>query len=101
DFFLVVENSARFEIYRGTSPFNLSSDVVWTSKAASAAEADKNGDCQCHIQNSDGSPGHLSGEAFEKCGVTACLETCRSKKDYFGDPLIGTYKNGGGKCKPF
>jgi hypothetical protein len=104
DFFLMVENSARVALYKGTSPFSLSSAVVWTSKTAAAAASsapDANGDCQCHIRNSDGSPGHLSGEAFGTCGFQACFAICQSKRDYFGDPLMATYRHGSGTCKAF
>lgn len=101
DFFLILDNSARVQMYKGTGPFSLSSAVVWTSKATAAAEADVNGACQCHIRNTDGSAGHLSGDAFPSCGYQACASVCQSKKDYFGDALVGTYKNGRGKCKAF
>jgi hypothetical protein len=101
DFFLILDNSARLQMYKGTSPFNLSSAVIWTSKGSATAEADVNGSCQCHIRNTDGSAGHLSGDAFPTCGYQACASICQSKKDYFGDALAGTYKNGGGKCKAF
>lgn len=104
DFFLVVENSARVAVYKGTSPFSLSSDTIWSSKSASStatSQPDANGDCQCHIRNEDGSAGHLSGPSFSTCGFQVCFATCQSKKDYFGDTLIGTYRHGSGACKAF
>jgi hypothetical protein len=64
-------------------------------------EPDTNGDCQCHITNTDNSPGKASGNSFGACGVTACFQNCAAKHDYFGDPLVGTYRNGKGKCKAF
>jgi hypothetical protein len=62
---------------------------------------DRNGECQCHITNTDGSPGKMQGDQFSVCGLTVCRSTCAAKKDYFGDALIGTYKHGSGKCKAF
>jgi hypothetical protein len=99
DFFLALTKKGRVELYRGTTLNDASNALVWASEDSQAG--DRNGECQCHITNSDGSPGKMSGESFSVCGLTACRSTCGAKKDYFGDTLIGTYKHGSGKCKAF
>jgi hypothetical protein len=99
DFFLALTKKGRVELYRGVTLNDPSNALVWASEDSQAG--DRNGECQCHITNSDGSPGKASGESFSVCGLTVCRNTCGAKKDYFGDTLIGTYKHGSGKCKAF
>jgi hypothetical protein len=99
DYFLVLGKKGRVELYKGVTLQDPSHTLVWGSEDDQAG--DRNGECQCNITNSDGSPGKASGEAFSVCGLTVCRSTCSAKKDYFGDALIGTYKHGSGKCKAF
>jgi len=97
--YFIMIAKARVEIYKGTTLSDPNRALVWASEASD--QPDKNGECQCHITNTDGSPGKASGEAFGICGLMACRSTCAAKKDYFGDALIGTYNLGAGKCKAF
>jgi hypothetical protein len=99
DYFLVLGKKGKVELYKGVTLQDPSHTLVWASEDNQAS--DRNGECQCHITNSDGSPGKDSGESFSVCGLTVCRSTCGAKKDYFGDTLIGTYKHGSGKCKAF
>jgi hypothetical protein len=99
DYFLVLGKKGRVELYKGVTLQDPSHTLVWGSEDDQAG--DRNGECQCNITNSDGSPGKASGEAFSVCGLTVCRSTCSAKKDYFGDALIGTYKHGSGTCKAF
>ena len=73
--------------------------LAWASSADDVPDQD--GFCQCHITNTDGSPGKNNGSPFTTCGLMSCRSTCAAKKDYFGDALIGTYNKGTGKCKAF
>jgi len=73
--------------------------MIWASATNAAPNGD--GDCQCHITNTDGSPGRNQGKSFGICGLNACLAKCNVQRDYFGDPLIGTYNKGTGQCKAF
>lgn len=100
DFFLALTKKGKVELYRGVTQTDANNNsLVWASEDNQAA--DRNGECQCHVTNSDGSPGKMSGEGFSVCGLMVCRSTCSAKKDYFGDALIGTYKHGSGKCKAF
>jgi hypothetical protein len=99
NYFLTLGKKGRVEIYSGTGRSDTNHALVWGSEDNQAA--DRNGECQCHITNMDGSPGKPQAEQFSVCGLTVCRSTCAAKKDYFGDPLIGTYKHGSGKCKAF
>jgi hypothetical protein len=99
DYFLVLGKKGRLELYKGVTLQDPSHILVWGSEDNQAG--DRNGECQCNITNSDGSPGKASGEPFSVCGLTVCRSTCAAKKDYFGDALIGTYKHGSGTCKAF
>jgi len=99
DYFLVLGKKGKIELYKGITLTDPNHTLVWGSEDNQAS--DRNGECQCHITNSDGSPGKNSGEQFSVCGLMVCRDTCSAKKDYFGDALIGTYKHGSGKCKAF
>lgn len=99
DFFLSLGKKGKVELYKGTTMNDPDRALVWGSEENQAA--DRDGVCQCHVTNTDGSPGKPKDDAFGTCGLTACRSTCAAKKDYFGDALIGTYKNGSGKCKAF
>jgi hypothetical protein len=99
NYFISIAKKGRVEMYKGTSSNDPNRALVWQSEDNQAS--DRDGVCQCHIVNTDGSPGKASAEAFGTCGLTTCRSTCAAKKDYFGDALIGTYKNGSGKCKAF
>ena len=99
DFFLALTKKGKVELYRGVTLNDAGNALVWASEDNQAA--DRNGECQCHVTNQDGSPGKASGEQFSICGLMVCRSTCAAKKDYFGDALIGTYKHGSGKCKAF
>jgi hypothetical protein len=95
----VLGKKGQVQLYRGVTLDDPNHTLVWASEDNQVG--DRNGECQCHITNSDGSPGKASGEEFSVCGLMACRSTCSGKKDYFGDALIGTYKHGSGKCKAF
>ena len=99
DYFLVLGKKGKLELYKGVTLTDPNHTLVWASEDNQAS--DRNGECQCHVTNSDGSPGKASGEGFSVCGLMVCRSTCAAKKDYFGDALIGTYKHGSGKCKAF
>jgi hypothetical protein len=99
DFFLSLNKKGRIELYKGVTLTDPNHALAWISEDNQAA--DRNGECQCHITNMDGSPGKLQGDDFSVCGLTLCRSTCAAKKDYFGDAMIGTYKHGSGKCKAF
>jgi hypothetical protein len=99
NFFIMLGKKGRVEIYSGTGRSDPNQALVWGSEDNQAG--DRNGECQCHIVNSNGSPGKDQGDAFSVCGLMVCRDTCAAKKDYFGDALIGTYKHGSGKCKAF
>lgn len=99
DYFLSLGKKGRIELYKGVTLQDPNHILVWASEDNQAS--DRNGECQCNITNSDGSPGKASGESFSVCGLMVCRSTCAAKKDYFGDALIGTYKHGSGKCKAF
>ncbi|HVO02496.1 MAG TPA: hypothetical protein VMT54_09855 [Candidatus Cybelea sp.] len=99
DFFITLGDKGRVEIYKGTTLTDPGKTLVWASELD--ASPDRNGNCQCHVRNTDGSPGRNMQGSFGTCGLTACLSTCGGKKDYFGDPLIGTYNGGDGKCRAF
>jgi hypothetical protein len=98
-YYLTLGKKGRVEIYSGSGRSDPNQALVWGSEDNQAG--DRNGECQCHITNTDGSPGKTSGDSFSVCGLTVCRSTCAAKKDYFGDALIGTYKHGSGKCKAF
>jgi hypothetical protein len=98
-FFMMLGKKGRVEIYSGSGRSDPNQALVWASEDNQAG--DRNGECQCHITNQDGSPGKASGDTFSVCGLMVCRSTCAAKKDYFGDALIGTYKHGSGKCKAF
>ncbi|WP_395022018.1 hypothetical protein [Dongia sp.] len=98
-YFLTLGKKGRVELYSGSSRSDPNQALVWGSEDNQAG--DRNGECQCHITNTDGSPGKTTGDQFSVCGLTVCRSTCAAKKDYFGDALIGTYKHGSGKCKAF
>ena len=99
DYFLVLGKKGKIELYRGVTLSDPDHTLVWASEDNQAS--DRNGECQCHVTNTDGSPGKSTGDEFSVCGLTVCRSTCAAKKDYFGDPLIGTYKHGSGACKAF
>jgi hypothetical protein len=99
DYFLVLGKKGQVQLYRGVTLQDPNHVQVWASEDNQAG--DRNGECQCHITNTDGSPGKTTGEEFSVCGLSSCRSTCAAKKDYFGDALIGTYKHGSGKCKAF
>jgi len=99
NYYLTLGKKGRVEIYSGSGRSDPNQALVWGSEDNQAG--DRNGECQCHITNTDGSPGKMQGDQFSVCGLTACRSTCSAKKDYFGDALIGTYKHGSGKCKAF
>jgi hypothetical protein len=99
DYFIMISEKGRLEVYKGSTLSDPAKSVVWASSPGDMPDAD--GVCQCHITNTDGSPGKSSGDAFDTCGLTSCRSFCASKKDYFGDALIGTYNKGTGKCKAF
>ena len=99
DYFLVLGKKGKIELYKGVTLTDPNHTLVWDSEDNQAS--DRNGECQCHVTNSDGSPGKASGEGFSVCGLMVCRSTCAARKDYFGDALIGTYKHGSGKCKAF
>jgi hypothetical protein len=99
DYFLALGKKGKLELYKGVTLQDPNHMLVWASEDNQAS--DRNGECQCHVTNSDGSPGKASGEDFSVCGLMVCRSTCAAKKDYFGDALIGTYKHGSGKCKAF
>lgn len=98
-YYITLGKKGRIEIYSGSGRSDPNQALVWGSEDNQAG--DRNGECQCHITNTDGSPGKTSGDQFSICGLTACRSTCAAKKDYFGDALIGTYKHGSGTCKAF
>lgn len=98
-YFLTLGKKGRVEIYKGSGRSDPNVALVWGSEDNQAS--DRNGECQCHITNTDGSPGKPNGDEFSVCGLTVCRSTCAAKKDYFGDALIGTYKHGSGTCKAF
>jgi hypothetical protein len=99
EYFIQIDPKGRLEVYKGSTLSDPAKAVVWASSAGDVPDQD--GVCQCHITNTDGSPGKSSGESFDTCGLTSCRSTCAAKKDYFGDALIGTYNKGTGKCKAF
>jgi len=99
NYFLILGKKGRVEIYKGSGRSDPNHALAWGSEENQAS--DRNGECQCHITNMDGSPGKLQGDEFSVCGLTVCRSTCAAKKDYFGDAMIGTYKHGSGKCKAF
>jgi hypothetical protein len=99
NYFITLGKKGRVEIYSGSGRSDPNHALVWGSEDNQAG--DRNGECQCHITNTDGSPGKTSGDEFSICGLMACRSTCAAKKDYFGDALIGTYKHGSGTCKAF
>jgi hypothetical protein len=99
EYFIMIDPKGRLEVYKGSTLSDPSKAVVWASNAGDVPDQD--GVCQCHITNTDGSPGKSSADAFNTCGLTSCRSTCAAKKDYFGDALIGTYNKGTGKCKAF
>ena len=99
DYFLVLGKKGQVQLYSGVTLQDPNHTLVWASEDDQAG--DRNGECQCHVTNQDGSPGKEKGESFSVCGLTACRSTCSAQKDYFGDALIGTYKHGSGKCKAF
>jgi hypothetical protein len=98
NFFIAFNKRGRLEIYKGKDVADPNRDLVWY---ASDDHDDVNGTCQCHITNLDGSPGKAKDDTFGTCGLDACRSSCASKKDYFGDKLIGVYTGGGGRCKAF
>ena len=99
DYFILIDPKGRLEVYKGTTMGDLAKTLAWASSADDVPDQD--GFCQCHITNTDGSPGKTTGDQFSICGLMACRDKCASQKDYFGDKLIGTYKHGSGKCKAF
>jgi hypothetical protein len=99
EYFIQIDPKGRLEVYKGSTLSDPAKTVVWASTAGDVPDQD--GVCQCHITNSDGSPGKSSGDAFDTCGLTSCRSTCSAQHDYFGDALIGTYNKGTGKCKAF
>jgi hypothetical protein len=99
NYYLTLGKKGRVEIYSGSGRSDPNQALVWGSEDNQAG--DRNGECQCHITNTDGSPGKTSGDQFSVCGLMSCRSTCAAKKDYFGDALIGTYKHGSGTCKAF
>ena len=99
EYFIMIDPKGRAEIYKGATMGDLAKTLAWASSADDVPDQD--GFCQCHITNTDGSPGKNNGSPFTTCGLTSCRSTCASKKDYFGDALIGTYNKGTGKCKAF
>ena len=98
DYFLVL-GKARVEVFKGSTLSDPDRKMIWAS--AQEVTGDSDGICQCHIRNENGSPGKSLGDTVAACGVPACFALCEAKKDYFGDPLIGTYTKGTGKCKAF
>lgn len=99
DYFLVLGKKGRIELYKGVTLQDPNHALVWASEDNQAS--DRNGECQCHVTNTNGSPGKESGDTFSVCGLMVCRDACAGKKDYFGDALIGTYKHGSGKCRAF
>lgn len=99
DYFVQIDPKGRLEVYKGTTLSDPAKTLVWASNAGDVPDQD--GVCQCHITNTDGSPGKSSGDSFAICGLMSCRSQCAAKKDYFGDALIGTYNKGTGKCKAF
>lgn len=99
DYFIMINEKGHIEVYKGTTLGDLGKKLVWAS--AGDDVPDQDGFCQCHVTNTDGSPGKNMGSPFTTCGLMTCRSTCSAKKDYFGDPLIGTYNRGTGKCKAF
>jgi hypothetical protein len=99
DYFILIDPKGRLQIYKGTTMGDLAKTLAWASSADDVPDQD--GFCQCHITNTDGSPGKNSGNPFTTCGLMSCRSACAAKKDYFGDALIGTYNKGTGKCKAF
>jgi hypothetical protein len=99
EYFILIDPKGRGEIYKGSTMGDLAKTLAWASSADDVPDQD--GFCQCHITNTDGSPGKNNASPFTTCGLTSCRSTCAAKKDYFGDALIGTYTKGTGKCKAF
>ena len=99
DYFLSIAKKGRLELYKGNTLNDPNRALAWASETDQGG--DRNGECQCHVTNQDGSPGSNKDAAFSTCGLMTCRATCAAKKDYFGDALIGTYKHGSGKCKAF
>lgn len=99
DYFIMIDPKGRAEIYKGSTLSDPAKTVAWASSADDVPDQD--GFCQCHITNTDGSPGKNNGQPFTTCGLMSCRSACAAKKDYFGDALIGTYTKGTGKCKAF
>jgi hypothetical protein len=99
DYFILIDPKGRLEVYKGTTMGDLAKTLAWASSADDVPDQD--GFCQCHITNTDGSPGKNNSGPFTTCGLMSCRSTCAAKKDYFGDALIGTYTKGTGKCKAF
>ena len=99
DYFIKLGDKGRVEIYRGSSLSDPAKTMIWASATDEVPNGD--GECQCHITNTDGSPGRNQGKSFAVCGLTACLAKCGVQRDYFGDKLIGTYNKGTGQCKAF
>ena len=99
DFFLSLGKKGRIELYKGVTLNDPNRALAWASESDQGG--DRNGECQCHITNQDGSPGKSKGDSFSVCGLMTCRSACAGQKDYFGDALIGTYKHGSGKCKAF
>jgi hypothetical protein len=99
DYFIMISDKGRLEVYKGATLSDPGKALVWASSAGDVPDQD--GQCQCHVTNTDGSPGKSSGDPFSTCGLMSCRSLCAAKKDYFGDALIGTYNKGTGKCKAF
>jgi hypothetical protein len=99
EYFIMIGEKGRIEVYKGSTMGDLAKSLAWASSADEVPDQD--GFCQCHITNTDGSPGKNSSGPFTTCGLMSCRSVCAAKKDYFGDPLIGTYSKGTGKCKAF
>jgi hypothetical protein len=99
DYFIMLDQKGHAQIYKGSTLSDPAKTVAWASEADNVPDQD--GFCQCHVTNTDGSPGKNNGNPFTTCGLMSCRSTCAAKKDYFGDALIGTYTRGTGKCKAF
>ncbi len=65
DYFLVLGKKGRVELYKGVTLQDPNHLLVWASEDNQAS--DRNGECQCHVTNQDGSPGTASGDSFSVC----------------------------------
>ena len=77
-FFMMLGSKGRIEIYSGSGRSDPNRALVWGSEDNQAS--DRNGECQCHITNMDGSPGKPQEATFSVCGLQVCRSTCAAER---------------------